>query len=79
MAVAEAGCTVPLPQVTSELTPERARQLAAVLAPHLVSMRAVISGTSYAAAAGSGTAREISPATKIFIAGVLADEVPPDA
>jgi hypothetical protein len=56
------------------LTPARARQLAAMLAPHLVSMRAVIAGTSYAT--DSGPASEISPATQIFIAGVLAGELP---
>ncbi|HEY2507493.1 MAG TPA: hypothetical protein VGI58_13345 [Streptosporangiaceae bacterium] len=45
-----------------------------MLAPHLVSMRAVIAGTSYAT--DSGPASEISPATQIFIAGVLAGELP---
>ena len=50
------------------LTPEAARRLAALLAPHLMSMRAVIAGTSYAE---PGAELDISPATMIFIAGML--------
>jgi hypothetical protein len=57
------------------LTPEQARRLAAELAPHLLAMRAVTAGTRYAeaAAAASGTAPDpaVSPATRIFIAGML--------
>jgi hypothetical protein len=44
------------------MTPETARQLAALLAPHLAAMRAVTAGTPYESGA---------PATKIFIAGML--------
>ena len=44
------------------MTPETARRLAALLAPHLVAMRAVTAGTPYESSA---------PATKIFIAGML--------
>jgi hypothetical protein len=44
------------------MTPETARRLAALLAPHLVAMRAVTAGTPYESGA---------PATKIFIAGML--------
>lgn len=55
---------------TSALTPEAARGLAADLAPHLRAMRAVTAGTRYADAdAAAGVA--VSPATKIFIAGML--------
>ena len=97
------------------MTPETARRLAAILAPHLVAMRAVTAGTQYegcagedsagldsagldsagldsagldsagldsageteaAAAAGNGLTADpgsppVSPATKIFIAGML--------
>ncbi len=87
------------------MTPETARRLAAILAPHLVAMRAVTAGTRYegcagpgsagpgsagldsaglgsadetgaVAAAGDGLATDpgsppVSPATKIFIAGML--------
>ncbi len=68
------------------LTPETARRLAAVLAPHLVAMRAVTAGTQYADSGGDGgdfggggdfgdhgggARRPVSPATKIFIAGML--------
>ncbi len=64
------------------LTPETARRLAAVLAPHLVAMRAVTAGTQYADSGGDGidgdfgddpvgACRPVSPATKIFIAGML--------
>jgi hypothetical protein len=61
------------------MTPEAARRLAAILAPHLVAMRAVTAGTRYAEA-GSSTADDvrsgsaapaISPATRIFISGML--------
>jgi len=44
------------------MTPETARQLAAILAPHLTAMRAVTAGTSY---------EECDPASKIFVAGML--------
>lgn len=60
------------------LTPETARHLAAVLAPHLVAMRAVTAGTQYADSGEGGggddavgARRPVSPATKIFIAGML--------
>ncbi len=61
------------------MTPEAARRLAAILAPHLVAMRAVTAGTPYAdrddATRGemlsASSAPQISPATKIFIAGML--------
>jgi len=73
------------------MTAEAARQLAAILAPHLMAMRAVTAGTPYGA--GSGAEPEAaesaagdpaaassaavallppaSPATRIFIAGML--------
>ncbi len=60
-----------------QLTPETARRLAAVLAPHLVAMRAVTAGTRYADSGGEvgdedvSPVRPVSPATKIFIAGML--------
>jgi hypothetical protein len=64
------------------MTPETARRLAAALAPHLVAMRAVTAGTRYEGSgenqaagegpgAGHGLAPQVSPATKIFIAGML--------
>jgi hypothetical protein len=57
------------------LTPETARRLAALLAPHLVAMRAVMAGTRYAdpgaGSPGPGAGSVISPATTIFIAGML--------
>jgi hypothetical protein len=61
-----AGCESPL-------TPEAARRLAAELAPHLLAMRAVTAGTRYAEAdpGQSGAGPAVSPATKIFIAGML--------
>lgn len=58
----------------SSLTPELARRLAAELAPHLLAMRAVTAGTRYeAVVAAPGAEREpaVSPATQIFIAGML--------
>lgn len=57
----------------SSLTPEQARRLAAELAPHLLAMRAVTAGTRYAEAGpgSSGAGPGVSPATKIFIAGML--------
>jgi hypothetical protein len=59
----------------SSMTPELARRLAAELAPHLLAMRAVTAGTQYAdagtAASGAAAAPAVSPATKIFIAGML--------
>jgi hypothetical protein len=61
-----AGCESPL-------TPELARRLAADLAPYLLAMRAVTAGTEYAEAGSgpSGAGPAVSPATKIFIAGML--------
>lgn len=60
------------------MTPEAARRLAAILAPHLVAMRAVTAGTRYAecgvaadAVLGGRHAPPVSPATQIFIAGML--------
>ena len=61
------------------MTPEAARRLAAILAPHLVAMRAVTAGTQYAESGGSiaedmadgHCAPPASPATRIFIAGML--------
>jgi len=44
------------------MTPETARQLATILAPHLAAMRAVTAGTPY---------EEFDPASKIFVAGML--------
>lgn len=44
------------------MTPETARQLATILAPHLTAMRAVTAGTRY---------EEYDPASKIFVAGML--------
>jgi hypothetical protein len=44
------------------MTPETARRLAAMLAPHLTAMRAVTAGTPY---------EECDPASKIFVAGML--------
>jgi hypothetical protein len=63
----------------SPMTPEVARRLAAILAPHLVAMRAVTAGTRYALSGASAPddvqggrpAPPVSPATKIFIAGML--------
>jgi hypothetical protein len=52
------------------LTPEEALRLAAILAPHLVAMRAVTAGTRYEYTADGGDAL-MSPAVKIFIAGTL--------
>jgi hypothetical protein len=70
-----------------ELTPEKARELAAVLAEHMMAMRAVTQGTRYA---GAVWPSPLSPAMEIFLAGMLdrirADEdadlasaVPPEA
>jgi hypothetical protein len=57
------------------MTTETARQLATILAPHLLAMRAVTAGTRYADfggdALGGRSAPAVSPATKIFIAGML--------
>ena len=52
------------------LTPEAARGLAALLAPHLRAMRAVMAGTEYADE-GTGAGPVISPATTIFMTGML--------
>jgi hypothetical protein len=55
---------------TASLTPETARGLAGLLAPHLRAMRAVMAGTCYADdETGAGPA--ISPATTIFMTGML--------
>lgn len=55
---------------TSHLTPEAARDLAALLAPHLRAMRSVVAGTRYASeSTEAGLA--ISPATTIFMTGML--------
>lgn len=56
---------------SSPMTPEAARRLAAILAPHLVAMRAVTAGTRYADGCDSDDDPPVSPATKIFIAGML--------
>jgi hypothetical protein len=56
----------PLP----DLSPEKARQLAAVLAQHMMAMRAVTAGTQYGEPAGPGP-QPLSPATEIFLAGTL--------
>jgi hypothetical protein len=53
-----------------DLTPEKARELAAVLAEHMLAMRAVTAGTRYGAQAGPGS-QPLSPATEIFLAGML--------
>ena len=52
------------------LTPEAARGLAALLAPHLRAMRVVVAGTRYADE-GIGAGPAISPATTIFMTGML--------
>jgi hypothetical protein len=60
--------------IQTPLTPELARRLAVDLAPHLLAMRAVIAGTRYVAAGetpGTGAEPTVSPATRIFIAGML--------
>jgi hypothetical protein len=44
------------------MTPETARRLAAILAPHLTAMRAVTAGTPY---------EDCDPASTIFVAGML--------
>jgi hypothetical protein len=56
--------------ITAPLTPEAARDLAALLAPHLRAMRAVLAGTRVADE-GAGAAPAISPATTIFMTGML--------
>ncbi len=81
------GPTAALPT----LTPDMALQLAEMLAPHLLAMRAVTAGTRYEflaegklgadgepganeppdLAGGQPDVPHVSPATKIFIAGVL--------
>jgi hypothetical protein len=61
------------------LTAEAARQLAALLAPHLLAMRAVTAGTRYGTSesidgdgdAAAAQAPSASAATRIFIAGML--------
>ena len=52
------------------LTPDAARGLAALLAPHVRAMRAVVAGTPYSGG-GSGAGPAISPATTIFMTGML--------
>jgi hypothetical protein len=66
--VVEAGGQ--LPGLTADLTPEKARALAAVLAQHMMAMRAVTAGTQYAAQGGPGL-QALSPATEIYLAGML--------
>jgi hypothetical protein len=68
------------------MTAEAARRLAAILAPHVMAIRAVTAGTRYGACAGSDLAAgdpdatgapavaqlpPASAATRIFIAGML--------
>jgi len=74
----DAGCAAQTD--LGALTPDAARQLAALLAPHLVAMRAVTAGTQYADGDGGAAASDadaagavpaVSPAIKIFIAGML--------
>jgi hypothetical protein len=55
---------------TAPLTPEAARGLAALLAPYVRAMRVVMAGTSYADD-GTGAGPAISPATTIFMTGML--------
>lgn len=62
--VTDAGGQLP------ELTTEKARELAAVLAEHMLAMRAVTAGTRYGAQTGPGL-QPLSPATEIFLAGML--------
>lgn len=52
------------------LTPEAARRLAALLAPHLRAMRAVMAD-SRVTDGGTGASPAISPATTIFMTGML--------
>lgn len=52
------------------LTPDTARGLAADLAPHLRAMRALTAGTRYARA-DTFAGVDVSPATRIFVAGML--------
>ncbi len=52
------------------LTPEAARRLAALLAPHLRAMRAVMADTR-CTNGGTGAGPAISPATTIFMTGML--------
>lgn len=56
LATLEAASSLP------PMTPETARQLATMLAPHLTAMRAVTAGTPY---------EDCDPASKIFVAGML--------
>lgn len=55
----------------SPLTLAEARELAVLLAPHLLAMRAVTAGTRYAEVDAGSPDAVVSPATKIFIAGML--------
>ena len=55
---------------TAPLTPEAARGLAALLAPHLRAMRAVMAGTG-CADEGTGASPAVSAATTIFMTGML--------
>jgi hypothetical protein len=52
------------------LTPEAARRLAGLLAPHLRAMRAVMADTRFTGS-GTGAGPVISPATTIFMTGML--------
>ena len=56
---------------TAALTPEAARGLAALLAPHLRAMRVVLAGTRHDADDSTGAGPAISPATTIFMSGML--------
>src|SRR3984893_1650306 len=69
------------------MTPETARRLAAILAPHLAPMRAVTAGTRYDCGGEDEAGQDVSPSlarvprvspsTKIFIEGTLQhDPVP---
>ena len=64
------------------ITPEMARAAAAVLAPHVAAMRAVTAGTRFAVhgeddrgdvtlSSSPPRPSQLSPATRIFIAGML--------
>ena len=54
-----------------ELTAEKARQLAAVLAQHMIAMRAVTAETRYEGPPAGVGVQPLSPATEIFLAGML--------
>lgn len=66
-------CATDLADQLPQMTAESARRLAAVLAPHLLAMRAVTAGTRYGACADPAGTQfpPASAATRIFIAGML--------